>query len=79
MLIYERKMKGMIPEILDKNFQPLENDIILSSKECELNSVFPQNNQRIIWKGKNDESYLMHKFYEIQEKVPPSIIEVNFI
>ena len=81
MLLYERKQKAMIPEVIDKNLMVSDNDVIINSTNCDINAVFPieeKKDQRIIWQGSNNEKYLMHKFYQVQHHVPETIVdEVN--
>ncbi len=80
MLIYERKSKGMIP-LRETLVKPGENDIVLSSLECDgtavsraekegrkLFAMDPSNTQEI---------YSFHKFHQVPALVPPELLSVT--
>ena len=71
MLVYERRQKSPIPEKIE-NFQPKEDDIVLSSLECDSTA----ESRAKYFKDKNNDYYQLHKYHQVPGTIPPTISEV---
>lgn len=80
MLIYERKQKGFIPEKVE-NIKPTEEDVILSSLECEstASSRVEENTklQKRIFYREAETYYTLSSFQNISLKIPEEIKKVK--
>ena len=80
MLIYERKNKGLIP-LKESVAKPGENDIVLSSLECDGTAVSraEKEGRRVFGKDPaNNELYTFHRFHRVPAIVPPELLSVSF-
>ena len=81
MLIYERKQKGFIPEKI-ANFKPTEEDIILSSLECESTAISRVEEnikpQKRIFYREAETFYTLSNFQNISLRVSEELKKVKY-
>ena len=81
MLVYERKLKTWIPELVLNQEQIQKDDIVLSSLECDGTAVSRAENktaQKCYYKDPNtNELFLLHNFHYVPQFITEPVINVR--
>ena len=75
MLVYEKKIKGLIPEEIPPTTIAKE-DVVVSSLECDSTAISRAGNARLILRSSDGSSSVLHRFHELPYRIPQIVAEV---